>query len=249
MAEVKKCNNGYCEIPGGAFQMGSANGNCDEQPVKAVTMTGFELGQTEVSIGDYKNHLGIQTIYGGVDRSLTGLWKRLSQFFTKKTPVLPNFPENQKGDNFPVVGLTFDEKRAYCEAKGGDLPTAAQLYYASRFDDQDSADKLVIWDNGFRSIEPVTAGYQNRFGVYNLLGNVWESSLDAYDPDFYSRMASENPYNPLTNQSEQFEEFTGGSVFDNRWRGRVDVRLVAESSDRYRNFGFRCARPPQDSKK
>ncbi len=38
---TKKCVDGYCEIPGGTFQMGSTNGEPDERPVKSVTMTGF----------------------------------------------------------------------------------------------------------------------------------------------------------------------------------------------------------------
>lgn len=47
-----------CEIPGGTFQMGSTNEKSDEQPVRLVTMTGFQLDQTEVSVGQYRAFLG-----------------------------------------------------------------------------------------------------------------------------------------------------------------------------------------------
>lgn len=167
--------------------MGSTNGNSNEQPVRTVAMSGFQLGETEVSVSDYQAFLTTSTQLqavvsgcssGGASQSLLGkagetvnaLFNRALQIYssnscteikvTKSTPALPNFSENKKGDNYPVVGLTMDEKRAYCQAQGGDLPTAAQqLHYASRFDDQDSAtggkDQRVMWDNGFRCARPL----------------------------------------------------------------------------------------------
>lgn len=284
-----KCSNGYCEVPGGTFKMGSRDGDADEKPVKTVTMTGFELGQTEVSVGEYKKFLeaqpgtkfkavlsgcgsadSTQTIPAKKGESEAKLRERAAQTFVKdsceelkivtQTPQsLPDFENNKKGDNYPVVGLTFDEKRAYCQAEGGDLPTAAQLHYTSRNDDDPKyEDQLVIWDNGFRSTEPVTAGYQNAYGIYNLLGNVWESALDAYDKLFYKRMPNnKDPYNPLTNPkvtaedwddpAKQWQEFSGGSYSDNRWLARPADRSYGRPGLRLDDDGFRCARPlPQD---
>ncbi|MBI2982387.1 MAG: SUMF1/EgtB/PvdO family nonheme iron enzyme [Deltaproteobacteria bacterium] len=212
---TEKCSNGRCEIPAGSFQMGSTEGDPDEQPVRTVAMTGFQLGQMEVSVDDYQAYLvgtaGVQlsaVIAGcgtsGTSRTIAAhkgetkgqLRERAAQMVVgescnvmqvvESTPSgMPDFPENKKGGNYPVVALTMDEKRAYCQAQGGDLPTAAQLHYASRFDDQDSAtgdlvisDHVFRSDDGFRSAEPVNGGYKDRFGVYNLFGNVWESTLE-----------------------------------------------------------------------
>lgn len=289
MAGPEKCANGYCEIPAGSFQMGSTNGDPDERPVKTVGMTGFQLGQTEVSVADYQAHLAktagtqLQAVVSGcssgnasqslsakVGETVTALFNRAVQIFssnsctkieiTKTTPALPNFSENKKGGNYPVVGLTMDEKRAYCQAQGGDLPTAAQLHYASRFDDQDSTtvgeDQRVIWDNGFRSTEPVNGGYKNRLGVYNLLGNVWESAKDGYEEGFYAHMTLQNPYNPMTNPwsptntNGQFQEFSGGSFGHGARYARPANRRGGSPVFRHHGDGFRCARPwPQDSKK
>ncbi|MFA5810849.1 MAG: SUMF1/EgtB/PvdO family nonheme iron enzyme [bacterium] len=279
MAGPEKCANGYCEIPAGTFQMGSANGDPDEQPVKTVTMTGFQLGQTEVSVGQYRAFLArtagtqlqavvsgcasgssSQSLLGTAGETMTALFNRALQIFstnsckeikiTQNTPGMPDFPQNKKGDNYPVVELMFDEKRAFCRAEGGDLPTAAQLHFASRYDEADiPAHQLVLWDNGFRSTEPVDAGQRkDRFGVFNLLGNVWESALDAYDAQFYARMGVKDPYNPLTNQSTQLEEFSGGSFCYNRRGARAANRDVGIPGNRGSDDGFRCARPlPQHS--
>lgn len=250
MAGAEKCANGYCEVPGGSFQMGATNGGPNEQPVRIVTMTGFQLGQTEVSVGQYRDYLqrsSPQTVYGGVDTSWRGLFKRITRFFSSG---LPDFENNQRGDEYPVVGLTFDEKRAYCQAEGGDLATAAQLHFSSRYDEEDSrTERLVIRDNGFRTAEPVTGGYQNRFGIYNLLGNVWESALDAYDRDFYARMTLQDPYNPLTNPYHnatnpdgQLQEFSGGSWDYRQWFAHPRRRGNGRPGDRNYDDGFRCAR-------
>jgi formylglycine-generating enzyme required for sulfatase activity len=227
-----KCPNGYCEIPGGSFQMGSTSGDLDAQPVKTVTMTGFQLGQTEVSVGQYREFL--------------------AKSGTQLNAVIFGIPENQKGDNYPVVGLVYDEKRAYCQAQGGDLPTAAQLHFTYQYHEQYSTtkgkDQRVILDNGFRSTEPVDDGYKNRFGVFNLRGNVWESTRDRYESDFYSRMVSKDPYNPLTDQKTQWEEFTDGLFSHFQGPPPLARRRFSYPNLRAAGAGFRCARPlPQDS--
>lgn len=282
MAGPGKCSNGYCKIPGGTFQMGSTNGDPDEKPVRTVTMTGFLLGQTEVSVGQYRTFLAkdagtqlkaVLSSCGTSDTSTTitankgetkeQLRKRADQVVVSNscdamqivqetTKGVPDFDANKRGDNYPVVSLTFDEKRAYCQAEGGDLATAAQLHFATRHDKQDSqTGRLVIWDNGFRfrAAEPVTGGYKNRFGVYNLLGNVWESALDAYDKDFYARMASQDPYNPLTDQRTQWQEFSGGSWGNDRWYARPANRADGYPASRSNVDGFRCVRPQDSGKK
>lgn len=274
-----KCINGYCEIPGWAFQMGSTNGDSDERPVRKIVMTGFQLGQTEVSVGQYRAFLEkasaqLKAILSGCDGAYTSivvaatlgetedqLRKRVAETMVNvsctnmqivtETPKIPDFPENKKGDQYPIISLTMEEKRAYCQVEGGDLATAAQLHFASQYDEQDSAkggkDQRITMQNGFKTTEPVTAGYQNRFGVYNLLGNVFESALDAYDPGFYARMPSENPYNPLTKpkilpeDNGQLREYSGGSFDTLNWYARAADR-DSGLTWRMSYDGFRCAR-------
>jgi len=131
--------------------------------------------------------------------------------------------------------------------KGGDLPTAAQFEYAARYDTQDvQPEQLVIWDNRHESTVSVRSGYQNRFGVFNLLGNVWESMRDAYESDFYSRMPGTDPYNPLTDPSRQFEEFRGGSFDVDRTNARAAYHSYDCPVFRANLVGFRCVWP-QDS--
>ena len=101
----------------------------------------------------------------------------------------------------------------------------------------------MIWDNGFRSTEPVKGGYKNRLGVYNLLGNVWESARDAYEEGFYARMALQDPYNPMTNPyhyqtdpNGQLQEFSGGSFGGVAGFARAASRLRLSVSPRQQRW-------------
>jgi len=224
-------------------------GDSNEHPQKEVAMTSFWMGQTEVSRGDIYSEFG------------KPLWHfdliRMIELLITVDEITESYcgEMNGKGDDYPVVCLTMQEKRDYCQAQGGDLPTAAQFEYAARFDEQDAQpEQLIVWDNGYGSTVPVTTGYQNRFGIFNLLGNVWESMRDAYDENFYSRMPGTDPYNPLTNPYDyttnrdgQFEEIRGGSFDGDRRYARPADRYVVDPDGRRYSGGFRCA-GPADSK-
>lgn len=239
------CVNGKCFIGGGTFTMGSpvGYGQDDAYPQREVTMSSFWMGQTEVSMGEYRKYIDSerQKALWAFDLSRILQLSTIAQELTERDCG----EMNGNDDDYPVVCLTMQEKDDYCRAQGGDLPTAAQFEYAARFDEVDAADKIVIWGNGYTSTVPVTGGYQNRFGVFNLIGNVWESTRDAYDAHFYARMPGTDPYNPLTNPQEQFEELRGGSWSTGGWIAHSATTDRLESNPNYRSFitGFRCVWP------
>lgn len=254
MAGLEKCANGYCEIPGGTFQMGLNTDHYlvvdDRRTERMITMTGFQMGQTEVSVSDYEAYCRKRAsgFLGTLKSLLSGHgWNGLKK-------CIPDRPENLKGDSYPVVDLSWEESRAYCKAQGGDLPTAAQHKYASRFDyDEKNINGEVVTWYKFKSAQPVTGGYKNLFGIYNLLGNVSERTSDDYDASFYARMSSHDPYNSVRDPHDRNE--VSGGCFKSSACGK---ELWAERSwIGHRVFlheggtvGFRCARPlPQGSKK
>ena len=235
----KTYSDGIVEIPGGQFEMGSVNGDSDEHKSDGttvrVTVSGFQLSKSEVTVGQYKAYLAV-----------TG---------DPQYSKLPDFSENKKGDHFPVVGLKYDEKMAFCKFYGGTLPTAAQIEYASKGPSHTDAygsprDKAATYDNGFRETAEVCGSNDERangYGVCDLAGNVWETTSDQYDNDFYDRMATRDPSNPLTDSASQYVELRGGSWYSYDWRYRSADRLDDGAGDRSDFVGFRCAWPsPQD---
>ncbi len=229
----KTYRDGIVSIPGGQFEMGSVGDNSDEHKsdgtTMIVTLSGFKLSKSEVTVGQYKAHL-----------AATGDTQYSS---------LPDFKENQKGDRFPVVGLTYDEKIAFCEYYGGTLPTAAQIEYATKGPSHTDVcgtpfDKAAFWRNGFRTTAEVCGSNNERangYGVCDLTANVSETTRDQYDPVFYNRMPPVNPSNPLTDSNQQQVEIRNGSWFDGEWSFRPAYRNSVDANYRYFFLGFRCA--------
>jgi sulfatase modifying factor 1 len=119
-------------------------------------------------------------------------------------------------DNHPVVHVTYDDAQAFARWRGRSLPTEAQWEFAARGgrdgeDDWSSAfdaDGKPIantWqgifpvantnDDGFAGAAPVGCFKPNGYGLYDMIGNVWEWTSDWYRPG-HSREAAVNPTGP-----------------------------------------------------
>ena len=219
-------------IPPGKFMMGSpANevGRMDNEKQHAVIITrGYWLFDTPVT---------------------QALW----QTAMEKNPSY--FP----GDDRPVEQVTWHECTAFIKKINGKLPglnlvlpTEAQWEYACRagtttstyagdLESKNVSSILdeIAWYAGNRDGEthPVGLKKPNSWGLYDILGNVYEWCGDWYAD--YSGDAEVNPEGPDTGG---FRVFRGGS-----WR--YDARSVRAAyrdgwgpGDRVDYLGFRCAR-------
>jgi formylglycine-generating enzyme len=105
-------------------------------------------------------------------------------------------------DNHPVVHVSFADASAFAEWSGKDLPTEAEWEFAARggLDGAEFAwgDEFTpggkhmanTWqgdfpgenrnEDGFERTSPVTAFPPNGFGLYDMIGNVWEWTSDWY---------------------------------------------------------------------
>ena len=102
------------------------------------------------------------------------------------------FGNNQFGD-YPVINITWEDARIYCEWVGGQLPSEAEWERAAR----GSETRLYPWGNetggseyanyGNRSSDTTPAGSfpqgASPFGALDMLGNVWEWVEDWHQAD------------------------------------------------------------------
>jgi formylglycine-generating enzyme required for sulfatase activity len=212
----------YVWIPPGRFTMGCSpgDGECsdDEKPTHEVEITkGFWMGRTPVTVGAWKRYL-----------SFTG----------------GNATEPPKGDRLPVVKVSWNEARDYARWAGMRLPTEAEWEYAaragsvgSRYGDLDKiAWHLTSFVGLFRCRHPVGQKEPNAWGLYDVLGNVWEWVSDVYGP--YEAGACKDPTGPASGDSHVAR---GGSWRDFSGLVRVSCRLRREARSQVSDMGFRCA--------
>ena len=160
-------------IPEGEFQMGTPARKNEHSPTYLLYVNGFYMDTHEVTRTQYEE-------------------------FLKQTGHRP-LPEetytHAPGPNYPIVNVTWDDAVAYAAWAGKRLPTEAEWEKAARggfvsqkypwgntAPDGTQSNLSGAADNHERSA-PVGSYLPNEFGLYDMLGNVWEWCADTTDPD------------------------------------------------------------------
>ncbi len=101
-------------------------------------------------------------------------------------------------DAFPVVAVSYADAEAYAKWKGHSLPTEAQWEWAARAGqpqatkDHAQPKDANSWqgifpmvnsaEDGFAGLAPVGCYAANAYGLFDMIGNVWEFTTDAWRP-------------------------------------------------------------------
>jgi len=271
---------GMAYIPGGTFEMGSEDGLPDERPVHEVTVDPFFMDKHEVTNAEFAafvEETGYETDaekwgwsiaflpYEQPDQRVVGAeWWAKAEGADWRHPTGPDSSIEGK-EHYPVVQVSWNDAKAYCEWAGKRLPTEAEWEFAARGgrerepfpwgeqfrpDDQSMAN---TWNgvfpkndkglDGFKGLAPVGQYTPNGYGLYDMSGNVWEWCADWYDPRYYLESERKNPTGP---ESGKMRVMRGGSYLcaDNYCRGyRVAHRNKATADSGLNHTGFRCAKP------
>jgi formylglycine-generating enzyme required for sulfatase activity len=124
------------------------------------------------------------------------------------------------------------------------LPTEAEWEYAARAGSTSARygelDAMAWYTaNSGSQTHPVGQKQANAWGLYDMLGNVWEWVQDWYGGSYYQQSPGTDPQGPSTGSSHVLRGGSWtGSARVVRASGRYDVGPGGRSND----VGVRCAR-------
>ncbi|MCI0528189.1 MAG: formylglycine-generating enzyme family protein, partial [Nitrospira sp.] len=164
-------------IPGGVFRMGDKDatdnmGTDYEKPDEDIFVKPFYMDKYEVTVGAYKKFLN----------SAAGEAHRPGEFFYRNLPE--DYLTNPDYENRPIVQVTWQDARAYCEWLGKRLPTEAEwekaasgpesykYAYGNRYDWSKASTEE-------ESAQNVGSYPPNGYGLFDMTGNIseWTSTL------------------------------------------------------------------------
>jgi len=192
----------FISVQGGCYQMGDSVGDGDpnERPVHQVCVTDFAIGKTEVTNAQYKKFRPEHNSGTSQKMALDG--------------------ENQPVVNVSWEDATaFIKWLAHKSGQTYRLPTEAEWEYAARAgsiqsrywgNNPNEACKYAnvaditakkTWnkwtsfacDDGYAVAAPVGSFMSNGYGLYDMLGNVWEWCDDVYNSEAYTKLPKDNP--------------------------------------------------------
>lgn len=234
-------------IPAGTFDMGSESGGLDESPVHSVSLRGYWLDRTEVTNEMFVRFLnaagnkreGGTTWLDPIDPFLSvfekdGVWQ-----------ILPG------KENYPIMNVSWYGAKAYCTWVGRDLPTEAQWEHAAKGADS----RRFPWGNDAPDCSkarfsgcgnaPVEVGSlpqgSNRWGVFDLAGNVAEWINDRYAADYYQTSPQVEPPGPVNGY---YRVIRGGYWGSTYLALQTSYRDWNGADERMNGVGFRCALMP-----
>ncbi len=217
----------FVRIPAGTFQMGCSSEDAQclprENPPHAVRITkDFELGRYEVTQAQWQAVMGTN-------------------------------PSQFKGDALPVETVTWNDVQEFLKKLNARndgyqyrLPTEAEWEYAARAGTtgpHPGNPGEIAWsnDNAGNKTHPVGGKKPNAWGLYDMVGNVWEWVQDSYDEKYYNGGSTTDPQGPA---SGAYKVLRGGSWYSLAARARVSFRNY-EGAPGYRfngEVGFRLLR-------
>ncbi len=265
-------------VPAGEFLMGSKKDDPlvaeheHETPQRTIFLDDFWIDQTEVTNAMFARFIEEteHETYAEKERESyvyvgEGSWEKIDGASWRYPRGTECDCEVEEIETHPVVQVTWDDARLYCEWAGRRLPTEAEWEKAARgpdgalypWGDAELAGNLLNVCDGSCPLDWANDSYDDRFeftapvgnyslgaspyGALDMMGNVWEWVGDWYDKDYYEEMPERNPPGP---ESRQERVLRGGSWSSGAGWVRTSFRHRDPPTDPNDERGFRCASSP-----
>jgi len=222
-------------ISAGWFWMGcsSFDNRCDydEKPRHKVFVDKFKIDKREVTVKEYSSCVSDGKC------SVPGSGEQCSYY--------------SNDDDLPINCVNWFQADAFCKWKGKRLPTDAEWEKAARggtetvysCGDESFCLDDIAWyaKNSDNKLHPVGTKEPNGYGLFDMLGNVWEWVHDWYNVNYYEQSSENNPEGP---DSGSTRILRGGGALG--WLSdeeylRSSYKCHTSPANGWEHDGFRCA--------
>ncbi|MDR1353469.1 MAG: SUMF1/EgtB/PvdO family nonheme iron enzyme [Treponema sp.] len=223
---IRAIDGNMAPVPGGTFMMGSiaGQGNANERPQRQISLGSFSIGKYEVTQAEYEAVMGSNpsNFRDGALPVERVSWLDAVDFCNRLSRAANVTPA------YMISGANVTWNRG---ANGYRLPTEAEWEYAC-------GEWIDGWlgGNSGRMTHPVGQLAPNRYGLYDMVGNVQEWCWDWYGT--YSRDAQSNPQGPGSGTTR----VRRGHSFQNAGRLLLTNRDYGVPQEKNNITGFRIAR-------
>ena len=246
-------------IPAGEFKMGGSDDEAfrDELPVHDVYLDAFYIDKYPVTNAQFKEFVDANPQWEK-PRGFTFFHSlKYHDGYYLHHWEKNNYP-SERADH-PVVNISWYAAMAYARWIGKRLLTEAEWEKAARGGMQD---QKYPWGDvidggkanfGKRRQQTTHVGRYpaNGYGLYDMVGNVWEWCLDEWDKSFYAFSSKENPVcgGSIERIVQNFTDsktqhvLRGGSWYNSVENVRIAKRSGAVPTYGNSNIGFRCVIP------
>ncbi len=205
----------WVDIKGGYFEMGTPDHSkycfIGERPLHTVFVDDFKISSITIT----------EEMYNLYD---------------------PNY--EVKNCRFPATNITWNDANGFCRWLGYYLPTEAEWEYSCRAHSKDNwfCDELELHNycwfstNSKSNLHEVAELKPNAFGLFDMLGNVWEWCSDFYSKSFYFE---KNTINPLCMEDNCMKVCRGGSYYSFTEMCRSNFRWKEPIDFKAKDLGFR----------
>lgn len=252
-------------MSGNRFWMGDHHSKYpDEKPARWVSLDQFYIDETPVTYADFEKYVGqggqhgayhMYDSYNHSDYPITGItWYHAIDFCNWRSKVEGFEPAYYQTNQRDVWGYPLWKLKD--QANGFRLPTEAEFEYAARGGQQK---KQFPWGDQFDTnranldtekgqkkgkkwrIVAVKSEKPNRFGLYQMTGNIQHWCQDWYDVRAYQHLSQQNPLERRLKRTKALRGGGWGATHPNYLR--VAKRSFCAPSNYNFDIGFRCVLP------